>query len=76
MTAQDLTGQRQLEDIQSRVAFLDHLLEQLNQVVARQDRELLNLKRRLANAETRLKDLGESLAGPASSSGHEVPPHY
>ena len=76
MTEDDLTSRPRLDDIESRVAFLDHLVEQINAVVVRQDRELLDLKRRLVSTENRLKDLGESMANPAASSEHEVPPHY
>jgi len=72
----DPLPEKGLEELESRMAFLDHLVEQLNEVVSRQDRELLDLKRRLANTETRLKDLGESMAAQGSGGGDEIPPHY
>ena len=63
-----------LDDLEARVAFQDDLIERLNEVVARQDRELLALGRRVAALERRLEDLDE--AAPTAAPGHEVPPHY
>ena len=51
-----------LDELESRQAFQDDLIESLNQVVARQDRELA--------------DLAEAASLPGSGDGHEVPPHY
>ena len=76
MNPEQVAQGQQLEELESRLAFLDDLVESLNQVVARQDRELIDLKRRLANTENRLEDIGESAATGAPSAGHEVPPHY
>jgi len=67
-------GER-LEDLEARLAFQDDLIERLNDVVARQDREILALTQRLAALERRLAELGESVAAGAAG-GHEVPPHY
>jgi len=71
--AQDITAR--VEELESRVAFQDDLIESLNEVVARQDRELVRLKGRLAEMENRLNDLDTASAG-VSPEGHEVPPHY
>jgi SlyX protein len=67
--------QRRLDELESRAAFQDDLIEQLNQVVARQDREILALRRRLEDLESRLRELAESAGSPAAG-GHEIPPHY
>lgn len=67
---------RRLDELESRAAFQDDLIEQLNQVVARQDRELLALGRRLAELESRLRELAEAAGPAAASGGHEIPPHY
>ncbi|HLF32205.1 MAG TPA: SlyX family protein [Xanthomonadales bacterium] len=68
--------EQRLEILESRLAFQEHTLENLNQVVTRQDRELLELKQRLADLAARLKEI--DAAGPATVSGseHEIPPHY
>ena len=65
-----------LEELESRAAFQDDLIESLNAVVARQDRELADLARRVKDLEARLADLAEAASLPGESSGHEVPPHY
>ena len=73
-----MTGplEERLEILESRLAFQEHTLENLNQVVTRQDRELLELRQRLADLAARLKEI--DAANPASGSGseHEIPPHY
>ena len=68
-------GVPRLDDLEARVAFQDDLIERLNDVVARQDREILALTRRVTALEQRLADLDESVAAGAAG-GHEVPPHY
>lgn len=64
-----------LEELEARVAFQDDLVERLNEIVARQDREILALARRVAALERRLNDLDEAATG-AAAGGHEMPPHY
>jgi SlyX protein len=69
-------SERRLEELESRAAFQDDLIERLNQVVARQDRELLSLRRRLEELEARLRELAEAADPAAAPGGHEIPPHY
>ena len=64
-----------LDELESRIAFQDDLIESLNRVIARQDRELAELTRRLEELEARLADLAAAGA-PGGPAGHEVPPHY
>ena len=40
------------------------------------DRELLVLRRRLEELESRLRELAEAAGPAAASGGHEIPPHY
>jgi SlyX protein len=65
-----------LDELESRLAFQDDLIESLNQVVARQDRELADLARRVKDLEARLTDLAEAASASGGGGGHEVPPHY
>ena len=65
-----------LDELESRLAFQDDLIESLNRVVARQDRELASLSQRVKALEARLTDLAEAASQPGGSAGHEVPPHY
>ncbi len=70
------TDQARLDELEARAAFQDDLIESLNQVVARQDRQLVDLARRVRDLETRLAELAEATSLPGSGGGHEVPPHY
>lgn len=64
-----------IEELEARQAFQDDLIERLNDVVARQDRELVSLLRRVEALERRLAELDE-MASAAPAGGHEIPPHY
>lgn len=63
-------------ELESRQAFQDDLVERLNEVIARQDRELERLAQRLKVLEARLAELADAAAAAGPPSGHEVPPHY
>jgi len=66
-----------LDELESRLAFQDDLLEHLNEVVARQDQELANLQRKLTELTARLKDFEQSHPAIDTPSHEEPPPpHY
>jgi SlyX protein len=65
-----------LDELESRLAFQDDLIESLNETIARQDRELGLLELRLKSLADKLNDSAESAAAPGAAPGHEVPPHY
>lgn len=65
-----------LDELETRLAFLDDLVNRLNDVIARQDRELMALSRTVDALETRLNELAEIASLPGGPPGHEVPPHY
>ena len=65
-----------LEELESRSAFQDDLIESLNAVVTRQDREITELRRRVQALEDKLAELAEAASLPGGAPGHEVPPHY
>ena len=75
MTTTDASGGERIDDLEARLAFQDDLIERLNDVVARQDREIVALMRRVTILEQRLADLDETVSAGAPG-GHEVPPHY
>ena len=64
------------DELECRMAFQDDLIENLNQVVARQDREILQLQRQLEELQARFNELDESAAPAGPASGFETPPHY
>ncbi len=73
MDSNDISSR--IEELESHSAFQDELYSQLNEIVARQDREIIELKRQLKNLSQRLKDLGDSSPGNESPADH-TPPHY
>lgn len=76
MTGVEPSIERRLEELESRLAFQDDLIESLNEVIARQDRDLARLELRLKALGDKLDDIAESAAAPGGPAGHEVPPHY
>ena len=63
-----------LTELETRVAFQEHTLAELNDVVTAQARELIALRRELTSATTDLKTLRESF--DADSASEPPPPHY
>jgi Uncharacterized protein conserved in bacteria len=68
--------QEQLIELETRVAFQEDTLTQLNQVVAKQDQEILTLQQQLRLLAKRLDDAlyvqEQGIAKPLE----ERPPHY
>ena len=65
---------KRVEELESQSAFQDELHESLNAVVAKQDSEILRLKRHMRLLSERLTDMGEAAPGTQAQEG--VPPHY
>ncbi|HEY5641332.1 MAG TPA: SlyX family protein [Woeseiaceae bacterium] len=61
-------------DLESRLAQLDHLLHQLNEVVSNQQAQIMRLEEVSRTLADRIRSLGDG-AG-AGDSGDERPPHY
>ena len=65
-----------IEDLQVRIAFLDELVDQLNQQVTRQNLEIINLQKQMTLLYQRVEsaDLSEGIAefDPII----DRPPHY
>ncbi len=68
-------GQR-FEDLESRLAFLDHTVEELNTVIVRQDQEIRTLQQQVSELMAKLNDLGASAGPEGQAPEHEIPPHY
>ena len=79
MTAEDSAKisnfANRLDELESRLAFQDDLIESLNEVITRQDREITNMAIQLKDLFTRISEQAEN-ATPGTSAEHEIPPHY
>ena len=62
------------EELESQAAFQDELNDSLNTIVAKQDGEILDLKRQLMLLTERIKEFGEAI--PGAGPQDETPPHY
>jgi SlyX protein len=67
---------QRFDEMESRLAFLDHTVEELNKVVSRQDEDIRRLQARLSEMTNKLDDLSGAIAEGEPGSQHEVPPHY
>jgi len=76
MSGQAPDIQSRMDELESRLAFQDDLIEKLNEVIARQDREMLSLAQKLRELDGKINDLLASATAPGGSSEHEIPPHY
>jgi SlyX protein len=65
---------KRIEELEQQAAFQDELHESLNATVAKQDGEILELKRQLSLLAERVMDVGEAI--PRAGPQDEIPPHY
>ena len=65
---------RRVEELESQAAFQDELHDSLNTIVAKQDGEILELRRQLILLTERIKEFGEAI--PGAGPQDETPPHY
>ena len=65
---------KRIEELESQAAFQDELFESLNTTVAKQDGEILDLRRQLILLTERIKEFGEAI--PGAGPQDETPPHY
>lgn len=75
----DIEGQlqEQLIDVQTRVAYQEDTLAQLNQVITKQDGEIVQLKQQVRLLAQRLDELARDPAqGSEADIINDRPPHY
>jgi uncharacterized coiled-coil protein SlyX len=63
-----------VEELEAQVAFQVELNDSLNTTVAKQDREILELKRQLLSFQDKLREFGDAIPGLGPQD--ETPPHY
>jgi len=74
MTSPDSKLAARIDELESRLAFQDDLIESLNDVVTRQDRDLAMLTLRLQELASKINEIGADASVPSPDS--EAPPHY
>ena len=72
MQPTDATDHR-LTDLEIKTSFNEDLLDQLNQVIIRQQQQIDGLIRELAQLRQQIPDAG---SGVFSRAGDDLPPHY
>lgn len=75
MTAKLSDLEQRLDELESRMVFQDDLIESLNEVIARHDREIITMAGQLKTLFSRISDLADT-AAPGASAEDEIPPHY
>jgi SlyX protein len=75
MTAKLSDLEKRLDELESRMVFQDDLIESLNEVIARHDREIITMAGQLKTLFSRISDLADT-AAPGASAEDEIPPHY
>ncbi len=68
--------QEQLIDLQTRVAYQEDTLEQLNQVITQQDADIAQLKQQIRILAQRLEDSLRTQGQEGELIQDERPPHY
>lgn len=68
-------AQQQIEDLQSRLAFQEDAIDQLNKTVADQQQSIEVLRQQLQYLHSQLQQLAEQQVGHGEP-GSEIPPHY
>ena len=64
--------ERRLQELEIKSSFADDLLEQLNQIIVRQQQQIDRLQREVAD----LRQQAPEVAAPFRSLRDELPPHY
>ena len=66
--------ENRLIELETRLAFQDHTLQELNTVIVRQQQEIAALTREIENLKAQFKTLAPELV--ASRGDDTPPPHY
>ncbi|BBO36581.1 SlyX family protein [Lacipirellula parvula] len=70
----DIPDPQRLTGLEERLTYQQHLIDQLNEVVLSQGRQLERLSREVANYTTAVQRMAQN--PPGEDLPHEKPPHY
>lgn len=73
MTMPDIPDSQRLTGLEERLTYQQHLIDQLNEVVLTQGRQLEQLRREVERYTTAVQRMAQQ---PGDDLPHEKPPHY
>lgn len=65
---------QRLVDIETKIAYQEHMISELNEVVFQQQKTMDELKKTVELLKGRLVDIGDMMSAPTQA--NEKPPHY
>ncbi|WP_428307369.1 SlyX family protein [Lacipirellula sp.] len=74
MTLPDIPDPQRLTGLEERLTYQQHLIDQLNEVVLSQGRQLEQLRREVERYTTAVQRMSQNSQG--EDLPHEKPPHY
>ena len=63
-----------LVDIETKLVHQEHLLIELNDVITKQQKKIMQLEELCGSLVDRVRSIGEAL--PEEATANEIPPHY
>jgi len=67
------SANQRIEELEMKITFQDHAIEELNQALIRQQTDFNKLSRIVENVASQVEKMGDSNSDNAQN---EVPPHY
>ena len=69
-----MSAEQRLDELETRLSFQDHTVQQLNDILTDQQRQIDRLRAEIDTLRQRLEAIGSAL--PTHTAADEVPPHY
>lgn len=66
----------ELIELQTRIAFQEDTISQLNEVITKQDADILQLQQQMRLLAKRIDELALAQVSSGEEIAHERPPHY
>jgi SlyX protein len=63
-------------ELQTKLAFQESLLDEFNEILTNQQKQITHLESTVEILKTQVKSLQSSMPGDGHQQQHEIPPHY
>jgi SlyX protein len=70
---EQLSSENRIEELETKLTFQDHLIEELNQALIQQQSDITKLTRVVENVISQVERMGD---GSPDGNAVELPPHY